>query len=267
MNQKIIASNRNITEIVRDQIQRLGNHADLNHIDVSQVTDMTYAFGGTDFNGDISQWDVSNVRDMTQAFAGCDFNGDISKWNVSNVETMSGMFYSSRFKGDISAWDVSSVKNMSEMFAHSSFNGNISRWKINKECYSGGIFHDCDAIANENFGELHLDAKIASQQFGGHIQLHPAGEAAVVFRKAGMSVDEAIQAGHEAYEQFGSTAEMLVLDDSESIGEAIAEAYQASQMASDDLVNVDFTMSTDWTVGCDPTANENQTSKGHDLSY
>jgi len=53
---KIIATDKTIKEIVNNEIKRLGLTADLNHIDTSQVTDMSYLFYDTNFDGDISQW-------------------------------------------------------------------------------------------------------------------------------------------------------------------------------------------------------------------
>ena len=50
----IVATNDTIKKIVKDEIERLGYNADLNHIDVSQVTDMSRLFNLGDFNGDIS---------------------------------------------------------------------------------------------------------------------------------------------------------------------------------------------------------------------
>ena len=92
MEKTIIATNETIKEIVKSEIESLGNNADLNHIDVSQVTDMSYLFEESEFNGDISNWDVSNVTDMEGMFWDSKFNGDISNWDVSSVKSMSYMF-------------------------------------------------------------------------------------------------------------------------------------------------------------------------------
>src|SRR5690554_723613 len=130
MEKKIVANNDNIKKIVNSEIERLGYKADLNHIDVNQVTDMNGLFRWSNFNGDISKWDVSNVEYMNWMFSNSKFNGDISQWDVSNVENMGGMFYNSSFNQDISNWDVSKVKNMDRMFYYSKFNQDISKWNV-----------------------------------------------------------------------------------------------------------------------------------------
>ena len=141
MEKKIVANNENVYNIVRDEIKRLGNEADLNHIDVSGVTNMEGLFRKSKFNGDISKWDVGNVRGMMDMFCDSPFNGDISKWDVGNVWNMYGMFSNSKFNQDISNWDVSKVKDMSWMFYKSQFNQDVSKWDVSNVEYMNYMFY------------------------------------------------------------------------------------------------------------------------------
>ncbi len=119
---------------------------DLNYIDISAVTDMSYLFSDSKtygfrlhkFNGNISEWDVSLVQNMGAMFSGAtDFNQNISKWNVVAVTNMNSMFDSAtKFNSDISEWKVGAVQNMAAMFWDAaSFNQNLDAWggRIHKE--------------------------------------------------------------------------------------------------------------------------------------
>ena len=120
-----------LEELINKLIKERGNNADLNDIDTSEITDMNYMFGLSNFNGDISKWDVSKVEDMNFMFAHSKFDGDLSNWDVSNVENMGTMFQYSEFtgeNGDISKWDVSKVKNMWHMFYKSPLEKNPPEW-------------------------------------------------------------------------------------------------------------------------------------------
>ena len=121
MNEKQIikAVTATIRSVVKREIKKYGKNADLNHIDTSLVTDMSYLFHTLKFDGDISGWDVSNVTDMSHIFADSTFtgtHGGISDWNVSNVESMTAAFAHSKFTRDISKWDVHNMTRASEMF-------------------------------------------------------------------------------------------------------------------------------------------------------
>ena len=76
---------KELEQIILERIRNIGYDCDLNDINVSLITDMSYLFDDTPFNGDISEWDVSGVENMRAMFAESEFNGDISKWNVGNV--------------------------------------------------------------------------------------------------------------------------------------------------------------------------------------
>lgn len=115
----IVATNATLKLIVHAEIRRLGDNADLNHIDVSQVTNMRGLFAYSKSNCDISKWDVRNVTNMYEAFYHSKFNRDISRWDVSKVANMSWMFAFSKFTAieHIEKWGLDPAKvNTSDMF-------------------------------------------------------------------------------------------------------------------------------------------------------
>lgn len=50
-------------------IELIDRDANLNWIDTSKVTDMSYLFNSSSMNFNISEWDVSNVEKMDAMFA------------------------------------------------------------------------------------------------------------------------------------------------------------------------------------------------------
>jgi len=151
----IKATDETIHKIVKSELDRLGHDADLNHIDVSEVTDMNGLFcchndylgeKYNDLNPNISKWDVSNVKDMSVMFWKCkSFDCDISRFDVSNVTNMKHMFFNCKnFNQDLSQWDVRNVEDMQYMFYEcENFNQDISMWNVGNVCDMRSMFWGC----------------------------------------------------------------------------------------------------------------------------
>ena len=119
-----------LREILENRLKENKN-ANLNDIDVSEITDMIGLFKNLDPHDiDISEWDVSNVTSMYNMFKECEnFNSNLSKWNVRNVEDMYSMFEGCyKFNSDLSNWKVSKVKYTNNMFRNCPSLKNKPNW-------------------------------------------------------------------------------------------------------------------------------------------
>lgn len=110
-------------------------NANLNDIDVSEITDMNDLFLGLDpHNIDISEWNVLNVENMYGMFSACvNFNSDLSNWNTSNLIDMKYMFYFCRkFEGNgLEKWNVSKVKYMKDALEYCESLKKLPSWYKN----------------------------------------------------------------------------------------------------------------------------------------
>lgn len=111
-----------LREIIKKELERQGCDADLNFIDTSKITDMSWLFEGLLIGHiKIDKWDVSNVTNMYRMFAfAYNFTSDLSGWNVSNVKNMAWMFlFAEKFMSNLSKWRVSNDADVRGMLIDS----------------------------------------------------------------------------------------------------------------------------------------------------
>jgi len=153
---------------------------DLNHWDVSKVTNITYTSSHTYYNSvyqsiitehthrrifencsslnslNISDLKFSSLTDMASMFDGCLSLSslNISNWDTGNVIQMSSMFQncSSLITLDISNWDTGNVIQMSSMFQNCSslITLDISNWDTGNVIQMSSMFQGCSALTSIN---------------------------------------------------------------------------------------------------------------------
>lgn len=126
----VVWDRMNLLALIEKAMKDEGPFCDLNHLDVSRISDFKALFYRSAFLGNISDWDMSGATTLDGMFEQSKFNGDISKWNVSNVTSMLRVFNRSQFDGDISKWDTSKTTNMEGLFWGGKFNGDLSQWNV-----------------------------------------------------------------------------------------------------------------------------------------
>ena len=105
----------------------LSEELNLNHWDVSQVTNMAHMFENTRSlkHLDISSWDTSSLSDASSMFAYYETLYlsqleeviGIEDFGQPNLQNISGIFYENQyFDGDLSAWDTSGLQDLSYAF-------------------------------------------------------------------------------------------------------------------------------------------------------
>ena len=149
------------------------NNYNLNCIDTSKITDMSYLFKNITLPNNeqiyFDKWNVGNVKDMSYMFANCYYiNPDLSSWNVSNVEYMTRMFENcSAFEGKgLENWNVSKVIDIKRMFFGCSlFNCNLGNWDVSSITDMSFTFYDCKIFEGkglENWEVINVENMICT---------------------------------------------------------------------------------------------------------
>ena len=134
------SSKDELRSIIEQELKRQGPDADLNFIDTSKITDMSYLFRRTYDNDFVADSVVFYIRDIK-----------IDQWDTPNVTNMYAMFSGQmHFNCDLSIWDVRNVEDMDFAFNHcSKLKCNLSGWKPCAKHISWVTFDGCDCMPIE----------------------------------------------------------------------------------------------------------------------
>lgn len=146
-----------LIEVVQKEIDKNGYDADLNHIDVSEITDFYGIFENSEFIGDISNWDVSNGVVFSHMFVNSKFNSSLLRWNVSNGKYFSEMFRNSEFNQDICLWNMRNAVKTNHMFYDSPFYQDINMWEFDNLVDASYMFAWSPYNQTKNFGNKNFD--------------------------------------------------------------------------------------------------------------
>ena len=141
-----------LRKLLEQLLEERGPNANLNDIDTSEITDMSYLFSYLNpHNIDISNWDVGKVTDMSYMFCDCNkFTGQgLENWKPIKCKDMSFMFDGcSKFNSDLSSWNVSKVICMESMFENcAEFTGKgLETWKPKKCENFFSMFDNCISL-------------------------------------------------------------------------------------------------------------------------
>lgn len=132
-------------------------NANLNVIDTSEITDMSYLFTGSRFkyklrNITITGWNTSKVTNFEWMFAGCDeFDADVSNFDFKNSNgSFEKMFAGClRFKGNgVDRWDIQPINAAAMFLSCKQFNMDVSNWDMSKCKNIKAMFERCAKFTN-----------------------------------------------------------------------------------------------------------------------
>ncbi|RIY32882.1 hypothetical protein CKF54_04100 [Psittacicella hinzii] len=171
-----------LREFIKNYVSQFENEPDkiidLNFIDVSNITDLSYVLAGEFDVLRSSEFDQLGIyySDGEKKIKYYYLSGfgyihcladqqyipkkiDISKWNVSNVQNLNMTFICGGYEPDVSNWDVANLKEMQYTFAlHPTFNSDLSKWNVSNVTTMRGAFDSATKfnqdISNWNVGNV-----------------------------------------------------------------------------------------------------------------